>query len=893
VWECCVTMATIPVATFLLLFPLLWLSAQNLMIKNSLSFSTVNCNSLNTSVSAGNNQILKINSITMLGSDIILLSDTRLSNRNNVSCANDVAKLFRTNKFDSYDCLFNSSRNKRGVGILINKKISYVVNARIDDPDENYLAVQLTLKGEEIIVCSIYGPNVQDVSFFNKLTRDISLLKDNRDTPTVIAGDWNCTYSADPVELNIDCLNMRNIPNLQHSIRLLELCNELNLSDPFRFKHFDKKEYTYAPRTLDKNNKSRLDFFLISDSLLNNSIKCDILPGLQCKLLDHKACTLELNKPVFRSIGAPLISNKILQADTLEFVVKCTVAETYLIHVIPVDGLNTNELLNVIGRIKVLITKCGLDWHLKPNISPTEELIRLRTERLTTISNLMSQIPLEALANYETVPEPDIFLEVLLNNVRNEVCSFQAFFCKEKNMEMQSALKNLVELKKDYSGNAEAIKNLENKITIINEENLKIELEKYAVFEYLNNEKISPKFLSLARGNKNEANLTQICDAEGNKFPDPDSRKKYINDYFAGIYRSVPGKVNAYEGCIEEFLGEEILANDAIRNSKLSIDQKNWCDRDFSLFELDNAVASLKNSSAGGPDGMSVKFIKRFWPLFRIPVRNYAKCCINKGQLTDSFKTAAIRLIPKKGNASEIKNWRPISLLNVMYKVIAKSLNNRLKKIAGKILGRAQKGFVQDRYIQECLINIIEGIQWSKKNNIPAFVLALDQAKAFDSIDHNFLREVYTFFGFGENFIRMITTLTTNRNAFIIQEDNTHGEKFPLECGNGQGIATSPLQFNFGLQILLFKIEFCPLIKSVFCSEAFVPASLPVPSGNRLERKVLPAIMGPEDDDRDHGPPEEALGTVRVPLDNKVEAFADDNSVLSKKSVSLPYKQYW
>jgi Reverse transcriptase (RNA-dependent DNA polymerase) len=146
----------------------------------------------------------------------------------------------------------------------------------------------------------------------------------------------------------------------------------------------------------------------------------------------------------------------------------------------------------------------------------------------------------------------------------------------------------------------------------------------------------------------------------------------------------------------------------------------------------------------------------------------------------------------------------------VVYKVIAKSLNNRLKKIAGKILSRAQKGLTKNRYIQECLINIIEGIKWCKSNNIPAFILALDQAKAFDSIDHLFLREVYKFFGFGDYFIRIIETLTTNRNAFIIQEDNTYREKFPLECGNGQGIATSPLQFNFGLQILLFKIELCP-----------------------------------------------------------------------------------
>jgi hypothetical protein len=236
-------------------------------------------------------------------------------------------------------------------------------------------------------------------------------------------------------------------------------------------------------------------------------------------------------------------------------------------------------------------------------------------------------------------------------------------------------------------------------------------------------------------------------------------------------------------------------------------------DIDILLVELDKAVEKMRNNSAGGPDGLSVKFVKKFWHFFRVPLHRYIIACVDKGVLTDSFATASIKLIPKKGDISKIKNWRPISLLNVLYKVAAKAVNNRLKKAAPFCISRSQKGFVDNRYIQECLINISETINFAEKREVKAFCLAIDQAKAFDSVNHQYLNEVYKFFGFGSRFINLITTLTTNRCANITFDDGTNGKNFPLECGNAQGNSPSPLQFNFANQILIFKIEYHHEIK--------------------------------------------------------------------------------
>jgi Reverse transcriptase (RNA-dependent DNA polymerase) len=87
--------------------------------------------------------------------------------------------------------------------------------------------------------------------------------------------------------------------------------------------------------------------------------------------------------------------------------------------------------------------------------------------------------------------------------------------------------------------------------------------------------------------------------------------------------------------------------------------------------------------------------------------------------------------------------------------VLSKAINNRLKKISNTILSREQKGFTNKKYIQECLINIIEFAGYCNKTNTPGFILAIDQAKAFDMVSHNFIREVYKFFGFGPKFTKL------------------------------------------------------------------------------------------------------------------------------------------
>ncbi len=158
----------------------------------------------------------------------------------------------------------------------------------------------------------------------------------------------------------------------------------------------------------------------------------------------------------------------------------------------------------------------------------------------------------------------------------------------------------------------------------------------------------------------------------------------------------------------------EICNNKIVKESKIPANLARELDLPISINELDESVKQ-GNKSAAGIDGLSNCFIKNFWHFLRILVHRYTTFCINNGSLTHTFRTAKIKIIPKKGDTTKIGNWRPISLLSYLYKVISRALNNRLKKTRDFTMSRAQKGFTSERYIQEVLINVIENIAHCKK----------------------------------------------------------------------------------------------------------------------------------------------------------------------------------
>jgi hypothetical protein len=269
---------------------------------------------------------------------------------------------------------------------------------------------------------------------------------------------------------------------------------------------------------------------------------------------------------------------------------------------------------------------------------------------------------------------------------------------------------------------------------------LRSEIENLNSFEYLNDEKKTPYFVSLAKSNKAVASTDNICDENGVPFNSSTARNEYVRNFYAKLYGIPDDQPENVEGCIENFIGAEILNSRLVRDSKIPADKAEELERDITIEELDISVLQ-GNRSAAGMDGLSNCFIKRYWKYFRTPLHRYLLKCLQGSKLTDSFRTAKIKIIPKKGDSSKIGNWRPISLLSCLYKVASRALNNRLKKVRDIMFSRAQKGFTNERHIQEVLINVSEGIAYCKQNDIPACILSIDQCCQVLTSIHGHIRQ--------------------------------------------------------------------------------------------------------------------------------------------------------
>jgi hypothetical protein len=697
------------------------------------------------------------------------------------------------------------------VGILISKSLQYTVIQELKDDNNNILVLRLNVCGTEIILAGIYGPNSNDKKFFSDLN---NFLERFNDKFIICAGDWNATYCTQDGPENIDIINMPNPPSLLRSLWLAEICEQYNLSDPYRMLHYNKKEFTFVPRA-GTNNRSRLDFFLISDKLLSICNKCSISDSLQTELFDHKSINLAFCRK--KNISKHNINPSILNHRRFEAVVAVAVTETYLHHADPHQpDVDVGEGLLHVGRLITKIMQCN-EVEFKLAFDGENEADRNNLKLLQEeLDHMVLTLPEPARLNeISLICDPDIFLEVLMGNIRNSVLSFQAWVQKIKNARANFLIGNLNRLKIHYNDNIDCIAGMEAELTRLRDEDLSSTLREIKIFEHLHNEKPSPLFLTLIR-NRNLENLQCIRKEDGSLLSTEEDREKYIREFFEDIYtnKNTSSQIN-YDNCISDFLGNEIINHPVVQNSRLTVQEREMLDLPLTVAELDESINNCNLRSAAGADGYSNKLIKKCWHFFRLPLFNYANHCYSTGMMTANFRSACIKLIPKKGDTSRLKNWRPISLLSNMYKIISRAINARLKKIVDRICSRAQKGYNSNRYVQEVLINVCETIAHCKSENVRGAVLAVDMAKAFDSLDHKFIKSVYKFFGLGDGITAWLDLLGNNRQASIILSDTHNSKPFKLGTGRAQGDNLSPNIFNFCEQILIFKLELDPRLQKI------------------------------------------------------------------------------
>ena len=175
------------------------------------------------------------------------------------------------------------------------------------------------------------------------------------------------------------------------------------------------------------------------------------------------------------------------------------------------------------------------------------------------------------------------------------------------------------------------------------------------------------------------------------------------------------------------------------------------------LHECWLALSSMKNGKSPGNDGLTKEFYVCFFEELGWLVCKTLNFSFDNGELSSLQQQAVITLIEKKDRDKRlVKNWRPISLINVDCKITSKASASRLKKVIPQIIHYDQTVYVQGRNIGESVRHIVDLIDHADKENVDGMLFVADIEKAFDSLEHSFLFATLAKFGFRPDFIKWI-----------------------------------------------------------------------------------------------------------------------------------------
>uniref|UniRef100_A0A2N9IFV5 Reverse transcriptase domain-containing protein n=1 Tax=Fagus sylvatica TaxID=28930 RepID=A0A2N9IFV5_FAGSY len=193
----------------------------------------------------------------------------------------------------------------------------------------------------------------------------------------------------------------------------------------------------------------------------------------------------------------------------------------------------------------------------------------------------------------------------------------------------------------------------------------------------------------------------------------------------------------------------------------------------FTAKEVKRALFDMHPSKAPGPDGMSSFFFKKFWRIVGPSLTSAVLSVLNSNHLLQKVNHTHIVLIPKKKNLDKMGNYRPISLCNVIYKLISKVLANRLKTVLAGIISDSQNAFVLRRLITdnvEVAFEILNSLKNRRTSSKGLMALKLNMSKAYDRVKWSFLELIMRKLGFAERWVALVMEcITTNVREEIHQ----------------------------------------------------------------------------------------------------------------------------
>ncbi|XP_019465331.1 PREDICTED: uncharacterized protein LOC109363522 [Lupinus angustifolius] len=271
-----------------------------------------------------------------------------------------------------------------------------------------------------------------------------------------------------------------------------------------------------------------------------------------------------------------------------------------------------------------------------------------------------------------------------------------------------------------------------------------------------------------------------------------------------------------------EVLGMPSL--DGIVFNRITEEDDNHLIVQFKEDEIKEAVWSCEGEKSPGPDGYNFTFIKKIWDCVKNDVFAMVDDFFISGNLAKGCISSFIVLIPKTGSPLGLGDYRPISLVGCIYKIISKLLTGRIKKVMHLIISYCQYAFIKGRCIMDGVVIVNEVIDQGKKKNYgDCFIFKVDFEKAYDCVNWSFLLYMMERMGFCLKWRTWIKSCLQSNFTSILVNGNPTAE-FNMTRGLRQGDPIAPFLF------LIVAEGLAGIIRSAVSQRIFKGYSVDLPN---------------------------------------------------------------
>ena len=670
--------------------------------------------------------------------DIIMLQETHIKS--------DAEKYIRS--LWGYDCFVcGSSSASKGVAILFKNSFTYKVHNIIkDDNGGCYLMLDLEIFNERYTLANIYGPSDRDdPDFFNNIFQIIDQIGNRQ---VMAGGDWNTLL--DP---NLDARNYRSFNPKPRSRKIIkEKMENFDLVDIYRKVYPSKRAYSW--RRFNTIQQSRLDYILLSDTLIEKVRNVDITPGYRS---DHSFVSVtlyDLNcKNKTRSYWK--FNNSLLKDKLFIESIKKTINDVKEQYAVPI--YNFEEIKNVSNNI--------LDF---------------------TIND-------------------QLFFETLLMEIRAKTISY-SISKKRKDTNEELRISDMIEkLEGNPNLNYEGMLQLEELKLMqqeIRENKIRGMIIRSRVNWLQNGEKPSKYFSKLENRNFTSKRMSFLEKENGEIIYDQNDIISETKSFYQNLYE----KRDINQVDLDTLINNQRKLTDVEKESLEGL---------ITYQEASESLKQMCNNKSPGNSGFTTEFYKFFF----IDIGHFLVRSINYGfhnnKLSITQRQGVITCLPKEGkNPQFLNNWRPITILNVSYKIASACITNRIKSVLHQLIHSNQSGFLSNRFIGLNIKLMYDILAFTESENIPGMLVLVDFFKAFDSIAWEFIQKVLDFFNFGP-YIKNWVKIFYSDVMSCVMVNGKYSEYFPIARGVRQGDPLSPYLFLLCAEVLAQTIRENEQIKGI------------------------------------------------------------------------------